>query len=164
MDPAMMNAMGEAVDQVGIASGADQGGTGTEASARGRPSGQAPHVRDYGEVLVAALAEDRADELVAALQQAGVPVDQVGLAARAGAVMRRTGLLGATSGAEDDLADALARLGVPADPARQYEQLYAAGQTIVAVRAEGRAKPLLRLVRSTLGVKSPASRRQRPVR
>ena len=87
VDTQRMDAMGDAVDQVGIGSGADQGGTGGQSSSRpANPVWCGPQVHAYQEAVVAVFPEaEQAEAALTTLQQAGLAADQVGLAARTAA-------------------------------------------------------------------------------
>jgi stress response protein YsnF len=100
----------------------------------------------------------RADRAVTALLDAGVPQGEIAIVSRAdaaggpalqGGPVLASGPLVPTNTAEADsgLAEALARLGLPAADAGFYNQELLAGRAIVAVRAPGHSAP----VREILG-------------
>jgi hypothetical protein len=147
-----MAAMGDVVDQVGIGSGVEQGGTGSQSS---RPTAHPvwcePQFHTYESVVAAVFPNaQQAEAALSGLQHAGLVADQVGLAARSETLTRATGLL-ALSSAEQDLFDALVELGIPGDAARLYHQSFDAGQAILAARTAGHGVDVVGVLQESLG-------------
>ena len=155
-DMQRMAAMGDAVDQVGIGSGVDVGGAGSQSSRpTARPVWCEPQFHTYETVVAAVFPNaEQADAALAALQQAGLVADQVGLAARTETLTRATGLL-TLSTAEQDLFDTLVELGIPGDAARLYQQSFDAWQAILAARTAGHSVDVVGVLQGSVGAQLP---------
>ena len=175
---ARMGRLGEAVDQVGLGSGIDRGGTGS--------SPDHPHPRDslervrihaHGEVVVGVLADDQqADQALGVLRRAGFDPGHLGLAVCCGTVVHTAGALAVGGCADGGPFEALVALGIPAAEAATYQQAFEACRAIVTVRTRGRVHDGLALLhaaelrRAPLVVDprpiqpKPADRRQQPAR
>ena len=123
------DALDVAVNQVGIGSGTDQGGTGSRPLPPGPgPVWSTPQVHAYAEVVVAAVfpTPEAAD---------------AGLLAHAGC-------------ANDGPFAVLKQLGVPDEPARLYQQTFEAGQAVVAVQPTQRANQAVSALRQAVRVET----------
>ena len=135
------DALDVAVNQVGIGSGIDKGGTGDfVAPPLANPVWCTPQVHAYTDVIVAVFptseeAERGSDEL----RKAGFAAEQCGLVVRDGPLTQADGLLARGGCADHGPFDALRRLGVPGEAARLYLQTFEACQAVLVVRATGRA-------------------------
>jgi hypothetical protein len=130
-------ALAEAIDEVGVGSGIDIGGTGTRGGRPpGRPVWVKPQVHAYPNLVVAVFPSDaQAEQGLRALRNAGFGPSQVGLVARDGELTHTSGVLAGC--ADSGPFDALVELGVPGDAARLYQQSFEACQAIVAVPTGG---------------------------
>ena len=125
------------VNEVGIGSGIDQGGTGSRPLPPvPRPVWSTPQVHAYAEVLVAVFPTGEAAEAgLKRLQAAGLGAEQCGCVARSGPLTHASGLLARAGCADCGPVEALRQAGVPGETARLYQQAFEAGQAVVAVRA-----------------------------
>ena len=124
------------VNEVGIGSGIDQGGTGSQPLPPvPRPVWSTPQVHAYAEVVVAVFPVGEAVEAgLERLRAAGVGAEQCGCVVRSGPLTHARGLLARAGCADCGPVAALSRAGVPGETARLYQQAFEAGQAVVAVR------------------------------
>jgi hypothetical protein len=124
------------VNEVGIGSGIDQGGTGSRALPPAPPPvWSAPQVHAYAEILVAVFPTgEAADAVLERLRAAGVGAEQCGCVARSGPLTHASGLLARAGCADCGPVEALSQAGVPSETASLYQQAFEAGQAVVAVR------------------------------
>ena len=176
---ARMGRLGEAVDQVGLGSGIDRGGTGS--------SPDHPHPRDslervrihaHGEVVVGVLADDQqADQALGVLRRAGFDPGHLGLAVCCGTLVRTSGSLAVAGCADGGPFEALVALGIPAAEAATYQQAFEACRAIVTVCAGARVQAGLALLHAAADLRraplvvdprpiqpKPADRRQQQAR
>jgi hypothetical protein len=150
------DALDVAVNQVGLGSGIDKGGTGSVgAPPRANPVWCTAQVHAYAEVIVAVFptsqeAQRGADQL----RQAGFAAEQCGLVVRDGPLTQADGLLARGGCADHGPLDALRRLGVPGEAARLYQQTFDACQAVLVVRATGRADQAASLLRQLAKVEA----------
>ena len=164
---AQMDRLGEAVDQVGLGSGIDRGGTGS--------SPDHPHPRDtldrvriraHGDVLVGVLADDQqADRALGMLRRAGFGPGQLGLAVCCGTLVRTSGSLAVAGCADAGPFAALVAMGIPAAEAGTYQRAFEACRAIVTVRAGARVQEGLALLHATADLRrAPLVIDPRPVK
>jgi hypothetical protein len=141
-----MDRLAEAVDQVGIGSGVDRGGTGSYPDHRHpRDPLHRVRIRAHGEVVVGVLADElQADQALGLLRQAGFGPGQLGLAVCCGTLVRTAGPLAGR--ADTGPFEALLALGIPATEASTCQQAFEACHAIVAVRAGARVHEGLALL------------------
>ena len=141
-----MDRLAEAVDQVGIGSGVDRGGTGSYPDHRHpRDPLHRVRIRAHGEVVVGVLADElQADQALGLLRQAGFGPGQLGLAVCCGTLVRTAGPLAGR--ADTGPFEALLALGIPATEASTCQQAFEACHAIVAVRAGTRVHEGLALL------------------
>jgi hypothetical protein len=148
----VMGAIGDAVDEVGIASGIAIGGTGRRTSALDLGRHTAIGVgTGRGDVVTTAATSsnvaigsfeehEQGERALAELQRLGFRGDQVGLARDDGVLIEQGDVLATADVADRGLFTVLAEMGVPEPEARYYEQEFEACCTIVTVTAPGRAQ------------------------
>jgi hypothetical protein len=141
------------VNEVGIGSGIDQGGTGSGLlSPVSRPAWSTPQVHAYAKVVVAVFPTGEAAEAgLERLQAAGVSADQCGCVVRSGALTHARGLLARAGCADRGPVEALSRVGVPGETARLYQQAFEAGQAVVAVRPTRGAERVVSTLQQVAG-------------
>lgn len=124
------------VNEVGIGSGIDQGGTGSRPLPPvPRPVWSTPQVHAYADIVVAVFPTgEAADAVLDRLRAAGVGAEQCGCVARSGPMTHASGLLARAGCADSGPVEALSQLSVPSESARLYQQAFEAGQAVVAVR------------------------------
>jgi hypothetical protein len=124
------------VNEVGISSGIDLGGTGSQlVPAVPRLPLSTPHVHAYAEVVVAIFPTGEAAEAgLERLRASGVGAEQCGCVARSGPITHACGLLARGGCADCGPVETLSQAGVPAASASEYQQAFEAGQAVVAVR------------------------------
>jgi hypothetical protein len=148
-----MGAIGDAVDEVGIASGIDIGGTGRRSGtpelgkhigAGDRMTGRG-HVTSTGsssaDFAIGSFEEyAQGERALAELQRLGFRGNQVGLAMDDGVLIEQEDVLAAADVADRGLFTVLVEMGVPEAEARYYEREFEARCTIVTAKAPGRAQ------------------------
>jgi hypothetical protein len=124
------------VNEVGISSGIDQGGTGSQlVPAVPRPRRSAPQVHVYADVVLAIFPTGEAAEAgLERLRAAGVGAEECGCVARSGPLTHACGLLARAGCADCGPVETLSQAGVPTATACEYQQAFEAGQAVVAVR------------------------------
>jgi hypothetical protein len=148
------DALDVAVNQVGIGSGIDTGGTGSGPPPPApRPVWSEPRVHAYAEVLVAVLpTREAAEAALERLRVAGVSAEQCGLVVRTGTLTHARGLLARAGCADTGPFEALRQLGVPDQTACRYQQTFEAGQAVVAVRPTEATERALSTLQQVVGM------------
>jgi hypothetical protein len=142
------DALDVAVNQVGIGSGIDKGGTGDLlAPPLASPVWRTAQVHVYTDVIVAVFPVSKAAERGSdELRKAGFNDEQCGLVVRDGPLTHTRGLLARTGCADNGPFDALRRLGVPGEAAQLYQQTFEACQAVLVVHATGCADKAVRVL------------------
>ncbi len=138
MDAPYEDALDVAENRVGIGSGIDRGGTASPhpSPPLRSPVGCEPQLHAYTDVVVVVFdTSDSAEAAVELLCNKGFSAGECGLVVRDGPLTHARGLLARAGCADGDAVEALTRLGVPEEAARQYQQAFDAWQPVLLVRA-----------------------------
>jgi hypothetical protein len=145
------------VNEVGIGSGIDQGGTGSgPVTALPPPVWSTPQVHAYAEVVVAVFPTGEAAEAVLdRLRAAGVGAEQCGCVARTGPLTHASGLLARAGCADGGPVEALSPVGVPSETARLYQRAFEAGQAVITVRPTGGTDQAVSALQQVVDAEAP---------